>query len=202
MKTTIQQIEAKLTDLNTQLTEFVESKKGILYEETNLATYKAMQDQIKAAEKELAAEQLQQQIIQINDFNKRYFEAAKKIGLFSGDFVRADLKHTKKFADFILPIQQKYSVFISANYMPSGIEIKIQDNRPGNKLEFTYYIERGPGEAPKVIKFSEVMKARKKHNELLAKFEKLETELGRNYLTAIGNGSLNHSNRRNLFSDL
>ena len=193
MKTTTN----KIADIKAQINELRENKFNIEL----MPKLKELSSQLKKLEEVKAIEDLKTNIEAFNTSNKEANELFPKLKDFKGLILKTDGNHSKAFSEFLKSINTKLHIY-ARWYAGNKIEITLSDVK-GNK--FYYYFKDGEltYDVKDEINFNTVLKARKKHNLLIEKLDKLNAEIGKNYDVAMGNwGLLDHDNRKYKFYNI
>ena len=166
----------------------------------NFNKYKNLEAQLKEAEKEENKTNLTKNVNLFNKSVDKVYQIFDKIKEFKGNILKADGSHTKKFSEFLNTIETDLRIYAVLNQYSKETEIKIRD------LKNTFYIYEKEGiytmAEIKKISISEMIKARRKHTELLNQLKDLEDKISNNYDIASGNYNFEEYNKKSAFKDI
>ena len=179
------------------LTAINEKRDGNL---ENFNKYKSLESQLKKAEKEENKANLTKNVNSFNAAIDKAHKAFDKIKEFKGNILKADGCHTKKFSEFLKTIETDLSIYATCRPYSNETEIKIRD------LKNTFYIYEKEGiytmAEYKKVSISEMINARRAHNELLKELKALEDKIAENYDVASGNYYFEEYNKKSEFKDI
>ena len=163
----------------------------------NFNKFKTLEAQLKEAEKEENKNNLTKNVNLFNASVDKVFLIFDKIKEFKGNILKADGNHTKKFSEFLKTIETDLNIYATCRPYSNETEIKIRD------LKNTFYIYEKEGIYTMVdikkISISEMINARRAHNELLKELKALEDKITENYHVASGNYYFEEYNKKSEF---
>ena len=166
----------------------------------NYNKYKNLESQLKEAEKVENKNNLTKEVNLFNASVDKVYQIFDKIKEFKGNILKADGHRTKKFSEFLQTIETDLNIYAVWNQFSQETEIKIRDQKN------TFYIYEKEGIYTmadiKKISISEMINARRAHNELLKELKALEDKITENYYVACGNYYLEEYNKKNTFKDI
>ena len=179
------------------LTAITENQNGNF---ENYNKYKNLESQLKEAEKEENKNNLTKEVNLFNASIDKLYQIFDKIKEFKGNILKADGSHTKKFSEFLKTIETDLNIYAVWNQYSQETEIKIRDTKN------TFYIYEKDGTYKiaeyKKLNISEMINARRKHNELLNELKALEDKISKNYDIASGNYNFEEYNKKSEFKDI
>ena len=162
--------------------------------------YKNLEAQLKEAEKEENKNNLTKNVNLFNASVDKVYQIFDKIKEYKGNILKADGSHTKKFSEFLKTIETDLNIYATCRPYSNETEIKIRD------LKNTFYIYEKEGiftiAEYKKVSISEMINARRAHNELLKELKALEDKITENYYVASGNYYFEEYNKKNTFKDI
>ena len=166
----------------------------------NFNKYKNLESKLNEAEKEENKANLTKGVNLFNESVDKVYQIFDKIKEFKGNILKADGHHTKKFSEFLKTIETDLNIYSVWNQYSQETEIKIRDTKN------TFYIYEKEGIYTmadiKKISISEMINARRAHNELLKELKALENKISKNYDIASGNYNFEEYNKKNTFKDI
>ena len=166
----------------------------------NFNKYKDLEAQLKEAEKEENKNNLTKEVNLFNTSVDKVYQIFDNIKEFKGNILKADGHHTKKFSEFLQTIDTDLNIYATCRPYSNETEIKIRD------LKNTFYIYEKEGIYTmadiKKISISEMINARRAHNELLKELKELEDKIAENYYVASGNYYFEEYNKKSEFKDI
>ena len=179
------------------LTAIQEERDGNL---ENFNKYKSLESQLKEAEKEENKANLTKNVNSFNAAVDKAYQTFDKIKEFKGNIIKADGSHTKKFSEFLKTIKTDLNIYATCRPCSNETEIKIRD------LKNTFYIYEKEGiftmAEYKKVSNSEMINARRAHNDLLKELKALEDKITENYYVASGNYYFEEYNKKSEFKDI
>ena len=193
---TVNQLQEEIK--NFDLLSAIQDKRNGNFE--NFNKYKNLEAQLKEAEKEENKNNLTKGVNLFNASVDKVYQIFDKIKDFKGNILKADGRHTKKFSEFLNTIKTDLRIYAVWNQYSKETEIKIRDT------ENTFYIYEKEGtykiEEYKKLNISEMINARRAHNELLNELKALEDKISKNYDIASGNYNFEEYNKKSEFKDI
>ena len=166
----------------------------------NFNKYKDLEAQLKEAEKEENKTNLTKNVNLFNASVDKVYQIFDKMKDFKGNILKADGSHTKKFSEFLKTIETDLNIYATCRPYSNETEIKIRD------LKNTFYIYEKEGiytmAEYKKVSISEMINARRAHNEFLKELKALEDKISDNYCIASGNYYFEEYNKKNTFKDI
>ena len=162
--------------------------------------YKKLELQLKEAEKEENKNNLTKEVNLFNASFDKVYQIFDKIKEYKGNILKANGSHTKKFSEFLKTIDTDLNIYATCRPYSNETEIKIRDTKN------TFYIYEKEGIYTmadiKKISISEMINARRSHNELLKELKVLEDKISENYCVASGNYYFEEYDRKREFKDI
>ena len=193
---TIDQLKEEIKNFDL-LSAIQEKRDGNL---ENFNKYKNLESQLKEAEKEENKTNMTKNVNSFNASVDKVYQIFDKIKEFKGNILKADGSHTKKFSEFLKTIETDLNIYAVWNQYSNETEIKIRD------LKNTFYIYEKEGiytmAEYKQLSISEIINARRAHNELLKELKALEDKIAENYYAASGNYYFEEYDRKTAFKDI
>ena len=193
---TINQLKEEIKNFDL-LSAIQEKRDGNL---ENFNKFENLEFQLKEAEKEENKTNLTKNVNLFNASVDKVYQIFDKIKEFKGNILKADGRQTKKFSEFLNTIETDLNIYAVLNRYTEETEIKIRDSKN------TFYIYEKEGTYTmieyKKLSISEIINARRAHNELLKELKVLEDKIAENYDVASGNYYFEEYNRKTAFKDI